>query len=74
MVIGLYKNIWYQIEDNSFGCHYSIYEYTPITKQKHVIANGSDCQKNSFSEKYVRGLIDELIADVELNKQKNKKH
>ena len=67
MVIGLYKNIWYQIEDNDFGCYYQIYEYTPIAKRKHVIACGNNCQKNSFSEKYVRGLIDELIADVEEN-------
>ena len=59
-----YKGFYYEIKNNDLGCHYQIYEYTPIAKQKHVIMSGSDQKHCSFSTTYVENKIEEILEDL----------
>lgn len=66
MITNEYKGLYYEIKNNDLGCHYQIYEYTPIAKHKHIIMSGSDQKHCGFSTTYVENKIGEILEDLKI--------
>lgn len=57
-----YKGFYYEI----LGCHYQIYEYTPIAKQKHIIVSGSAQKHCGLKTTYVENKIEKILEDLQI--------
>ena len=61
---GTYKNLDYDIVQQSTGTSYSIYDFGKVTNEKIEIQSGSTSD-DRFTEEYVKSEIDRIIKQNE---------